>query len=57
VIIISSAPHCGIHSFSRRSDKEGKATYSVNVRCLEGVDLDAIEVTRFDGRSRCVAGQ
>jgi len=24
----------------------------VNVRCLEGIDLETIKVTHFDGRSR-----
>ena len=40
--------HCGIHSFYvPRSDPE---KIDVNVRCLDGVDLDAIEIHRFDGR-------
>lgn len=43
--------HCGIHSFSRpRIDPE---SYSVNVRCLDDLDLAtaAFNVTKFDGRN------
>lgn len=41
--------HCGIHSFYvPRSDPD---KVDVNVRCLDGVDLDALAVTRFDGQN------
>ena len=40
--------HCGIHSFYvPRSDPE---KVDVNARCLDGVDVDALTVTRFDGQ-------
>jgi hypothetical protein len=40
--------HCGIHSFYvPRSDPD---KVDVNVRCLDGVDVDELRVTRFDGR-------
>ena len=40
--------HCGIHSFYvPRSDPD---KIDVNVRCLDGVDVAAIEIHRFDGR-------
>jgi len=40
--------HCGIHSFYvPRSDPD---KIDVNVRCLEGVDVDEIQPRRFDGR-------
>ena len=40
--------HCGIHSFYvPRSDPD---KIDVNVRCLDGIDVDALQVTRFDGR-------
>jgi hypothetical protein len=40
--------HCGVHSFYvPRSDPE---KIDVNVRCLDGVDLDAVRPLRFDGR-------
>ncbi len=39
---------CGIHSFYvPRSDPD---KIDVNVRCLDGVDVDTLHVTRFDGR-------
>jgi hypothetical protein len=38
---------CGIKSFYvPRSHPEG---YSVNVRCLEGIELDRVRITPFDG--------
>jgi hypothetical protein len=41
--------HCGIHSYYvPRSDPE---KIDVNVRCLDGVDLDEIHPQRFDGRN------
>jgi hypothetical protein len=43
---------CGVHPFGRGNSKEGKSMYAVNVRCLEGVELDALNVTRVDGKSR-----
>jgi len=40
--------HFGIHSFYvPRSDPD---KIDVNVRCLDGIDVDALQVTRFDGR-------
>jgi hypothetical protein len=41
--------HCGVHSFYvPRSDPD---KIDVNARCLEGVDVGAIEVRHFDGRN------
>jgi hypothetical protein len=41
--------HCGIHSYYvPRSDPE---KIDVNVRCLDGVDLEEIHPQRFDGRN------
>ena len=45
-------PACGIHPFGEGTDGSGKATAAINVRCLENVDLDALKITHFDGRSR-----
>jgi hypothetical protein len=41
---------CGIRCFSSGEHK-GQAMYGVNVRTLEGVDLEAVEITKYDGRS------
>ncbi len=42
---------CGIHPYAEGTDPKGNRMAAVNVRCLEGVDLEAIPVTHFDGRS------
>jgi hypothetical protein len=40
--------HCGIHSFyTPRTAPDG---FSVNVRCLDGVDVDSVKPRLFDGR-------
>jgi hypothetical protein len=43
---------CGIKSFARGVDPKGNEMRAINVRCLEGVDIDALAVTKFDGKSR-----
>lgn len=42
---------CGIHTHGEGTDQKGNRMAAVNVRVLEGIDLDAITVTHFDGRS------
>lgn len=42
---------CGIHPFGEATDPEGKAVASINIRCLEGIDIDTVPVQQFDGRS------
>ena len=42
---------CGVRSFAHGTAPDGKPMYCVNVRTLEGVDLDALQVTKFDGKS------
>ena len=43
---------CGIESFARAEAPDGKQTVAVNVRCLDGVDLSALNPKPFDGRSK-----
>lgn len=43
---------CGIHPYGEAQDPKGNAMAAVNARCLECVDLAALPVTQFDGRSR-----
>ena len=43
-------PVCGIHVFGE-SSKDGVAMAAINARCLEDIDLDALPVQHFDGRS------
>jgi hypothetical protein len=41
---------CGIRAFARYS-ADGQEKIVVNLRCLEGLDVDALEVEKLDGRS------
>ena len=43
---------CGIHAYGEGPGPGGGRMAMVNVRCLEGVDYDALPVQHFDGRSR-----
>jgi hypothetical protein len=43
---------CGVHSFATGTGPDGAEMRSINVRCLDGVDLAALEVAHFDGKSR-----
>jgi hypothetical protein len=43
---------CGIHTFGEGVDPNGNAMAAINIRTLEDVDLGAIPVTHFDGRSK-----
>ncbi len=40
---------CGIKPFARGADPQGNQVVAVNVRCLEGVDLQTISPTWFNG--------
>lgn len=44
-------PACGIHVFGEGADPQGNRIAAVNIRCLEGIDLDAIPVQHYDGRA------
>jgi hypothetical protein len=44
-------PTCGIHPYAEGKDAKGNAMAAINIRCLENIDLAAIPVTHFDGRS------
>jgi len=41
--------HCGMHPFHR--PRLDPARWSVNARCLEGVDIANLPVRHFDGRN------
>ncbi|MDM0106147.1 GFA family protein [Variovorax sp. J22R24] len=43
---------CGMHPYGEATDPKGVPTIAVNIRCLEGIDLDAVPVQHYDGRSR-----
>jgi hypothetical protein len=42
---------CGISSFARGAGPDGKPMVSINVRCLEGVNVDDLKVHQYDGAS------
>jgi hypothetical protein len=44
-------PTCGIHPYGEGTDPKGNRMAAINIRCLEDIDLDAIPVTHYDGRS------
>lgn len=43
---------CGIKSFARGKKPDGTEMIAINARCLDAVDLDALTVTKVDGKSR-----
>lgn len=51
VIVHRFCETCGMHPYAEQENAEdGPAAY-VNLRCIEGLDLQAIPVMEFDGRS------
>ncbi|HYJ58124.1 MAG TPA: GFA family protein [Methyloceanibacter sp.] len=42
--------HCGVGSFSTGKGEDGSEGIGINVRCLDGVDVDALTLTPFDGK-------
>jgi len=44
-------PDCGIQPYSEAISPSGEPVAAINIRCIEGIDLQAIPVTHFDGRS------
>jgi hypothetical protein len=43
--------NCGLKPFARGQLPDGTPMVAINVRCLEGVDLDALTINKCDGRS------
>lgn len=44
-------PVCGIHPYAEGTDPQGNAMAAINLRCVQDIDLEAIPLQRFDGRS------
>ena len=44
-------PTCGIHPYGEGAAPSGAAMAAINLRCLDGIDLQALPVTHFDGRA------
>ncbi|HXU71191.1 MAG TPA: GFA family protein [Polyangia bacterium] len=43
--------NCGVSSFARGKRPDGTPIAALNVRCLDGVDLDKLDIQHFDGAS------
>jgi len=41
---------CGVHSFASGTGPDGSLMHAINVRCLEGVEVGELEVTKYDGK-------
>ena len=41
---------CGVRSFGHGKGPDGSEMYAINVRTLDGVDLDALKVQKVDGK-------
>ena len=44
--------HCGVSSFTWGTGPNGQKMYSINCRCLEGVDPYTLKVKQLDNRDR-----
>jgi hypothetical protein len=44
-------PNCGMHPYGEGVARKGNAMAAINIRCLEGIELEKVPVTQFDGRS------
>jgi hypothetical protein len=42
---------CGVRAFARGQKPDGTKMVAVNVRCLEGVELEDVPTVKFNGRS------
>lgn len=45
-------PTCGMHPYGEGKGPDGSAMAAINIRCLEDIDLKAVPVTEYDGRSK-----
>ena len=45
-------PKCGIHPYGEGIDPQGNPMAAINLRCIEGLDLAAVPVHPFDGKSQ-----
>ena len=44
-------PTCGMHPYGEGTAPDGSVMAAINIRCLEGIDLNAIPVQHYDGRA------
>ena len=43
---------CGAHPFGEGTAPDGRLMAAVNIRCLEGIHLESVPVTHYDGSSK-----
>ncbi|KND47545.1 MAG: Gfa-like protein [Parcubacteria bacterium C7867-004] len=41
---------CGVESFGRGAMPDGSPTVAINVRSIDGIDLDTLTITPYDGK-------
>ena len=44
-------PTCGIHTFGEGTDPKGNAIAAVNLRCVDGLDLEVVPIHHYDGKA------
>ncbi|OYU95892.1 MAG: aldehyde-activating protein [Burkholderiales bacterium PBB5] len=44
-------PNCGIHPYGEAASPSGEIMAAINLRCVEGIDLQTVPITHFDGRA------
>lgn len=42
---------CGVTSFAKGKTPTGQEIRAINIRCLDGIDLEKFEIMKYDGRS------
>lgn len=43
--------HCGILPFAKALGPDGTKMVAINVRCIDGIDLNALTIQPYDGKS------
>ncbi|OJT99675.1 MAG: aldehyde-activating protein [Alphaproteobacteria bacterium 65-7] len=43
-------PACGVAPFSEGADPQGNKMIAINVRCVDGVDISALDIRAHNGR-------
>ena len=43
---------CGVAPFAEGTTPDGSAMVEINLRCADGIDLDALQIQPYDGASR-----
>lgn len=44
--------NCGVTSFAEGMGPDGKAMAAINIRCLDNIDTDALEIQKYDGKNK-----